>query len=176
MNGDNMGKNIVLIGMPACGKSTIGVLAAKALGFKFVDADLVIQQETGRLLQDIIDEQGLDAFCIAEERAICSINDEENTVVATGGSAVYSRTAMLHLKEHGIVYYLSLPTEEVKKRLHNIKSRGIAMRRGDTIEDVFERRRALYEEYADITVDCLGKNIEELVEEITDYHKAAAHG
>lgn len=166
-----MGKNLVLVGMPACGKSTIGVLAAKALGYRFIDADLVIQEETGKLLQEIIDEQGLDAFCIAEERAICSINAQENAVIATGGSAVYSRTAMLHLKEHGIVYYLSLPTEEVKKRLYNIKSRGIAMRRGDTIEDVFARRRALYEEYADITIDCLGKDIEQLVEEITDYHR-----
>lgn len=162
---------MVLVGMPACGKSTIGVLAAKALGYRFIDADLVIQEETGKLLQQIIDEQGLDAFCIAEERAICSIGAQENAVIATGGSAVYSRTAMLHLKEHGIVYYLSLPTEEVKKRLHNIKSRGIAMRRGDTIEDVFARRRALYEEYADITIDCLGKDIEQLVEEITDYHR-----
>lgn len=162
---------MVLVGMPACGKSTIGVLAAKALGYRFIDADLVIQEKTGKLLQQIIDEQGLDAFCIAEERAICSIGAQENAVIATGGSAVYSRTAMLHLKEHGIVYYLSLPTEEVKKRLYNIKSRGIAMRRGDTIEDVFARRRALYEEYADITIDCLGKDIEQLVEEITDYHR-----
>ena len=171
-----MGKNLVLVGMPACGKSTIGVLAAKALGYRFIDADLVIQEETGKLLQQIIDEQGLDAFCIAEERAICSIGVQKNAVIATGGSAVYSRTAMLHLKDHGIVYYLSLPTGEVKKRLHNIKSRGIAMRRGDTIEDVFARRRALYEEYADITIDCLGKDIEQLVEEITDYHRTVNCG
>lgn len=169
-------KNVVLIGMPACGKSTIGVLLAKALGFTFIDTDIVIQQETGRLLQDIIDSDGLDAFCIAEERAICSVNSESGCVIATGGSAVYSRTAMLHLKEHGLVYYLSLPTEEVEKRLTNIKSRGIAMRRGDTIEDVFRRRRALYEEYADITIDCLGKSLEETVSEISDYHRAAEIG
>lgn len=166
-------KNVVLIGMPACGKSTIGVLLAKALGFTFIDTDIVIQQETGRLLQDIIDSEGLDAFCIAEERAICSVKNESGCVIATGGSAVYSRTAMLHLKEHGLVYYLSLPTEEVEKRLTNIKSRGIAMRRGDTIEDVFRRRRALYEEYADITIDCLGKTLEETVGEIADYHRTA---
>lgn len=166
-------RNVVLIGMPACGKSTIGVLLAKALGFTFIDTDIVIQQETGRLLQDIIDSEGLDAFCIAEERAICSVKNESGCVIATGGSAVYSRTAMLHLKEHGLVYYLSLPTEEVEKRLTNIKSRGIAMRRGDTIEDVFRRRRALYEEYADITIDCLGKTLEETVGEIADYHRTA---
>ena len=164
-------KNTVLIGMPACGKSTIGVLLAKSLGFKFVDTDLIIQQDTGRLLQQIIDEEGLDAFCIAEERAICSVTEPENTIIATGGSAVYSRTAMLHLKSIGLVYYLSLPVPEVEKRLYNIKSRGIAMRKGDTIADVFERRRLLYEEYADITIDCLGKSLEETVSEITDYHR-----
>lgn len=167
-------KNIVLIGMPACGKSTIGVLLAKSLGFRFVDTDLIIQQDTGRLLQEIIDDEGLDAFCIAEERAICSVNESENTVIATGGSAVYSRTAMLHLKEIGLVYYLSLPVPEVEKRLYNIKSRGIAMRKGDTISDVFERRRRLYEEYADITIDCLGKSLEETVSEITEYHRTIA--
>lgn len=163
-------KNVVLIGMPACGKSTIGVLLAKALGFTFIDTDIVIQQETGRLLQEIIDNDGLDAFCIAEERAICSVENEGGCVIATGGSAVYSRTAMLHLKEHGLIYYLSLPTDEVKKRLTNIKSRGIAMRKTDTIEDVFRRRRELYEQYADITIDCLGKTLEETVSEIADYH------
>lgn len=167
-----MRKNIVLIGMPACGKSTIGVLLAKALGYHFIDTDIVIQNDTGRLLQDIIDSEGLDAFCIAEERAICSVAEEEGCVIATGGSAVYSRSAMLHLKEHGIVYYLSLPVPEVEKRLHNIKSRGIAMRPTDTIAQVFERRRALYEEYADITIECMGKSLEESVSEIADYHKA----
>lgn len=164
-------KNIVLIGMPAVGKSTIGVLLAKTLGFEFIDTDLIIQRETGRLLQDIIDKDGLDAFCIAEERAICSVAAEGNAVIATGGSAVYSREAMLHLKKNGSVYYLSLPAEELVKRLLNIKTRGIAMRPGDTIEDVFERRAALYEEYADVTVDCFGKTAEETVFEISEYHR-----
>lgn len=166
-----MKKNIVLIGMPACGKSTIGVLLAKAMGYRFIDTDIVIQNDTGRLLQDIIDSEGLDAFCIAEERAICSVDEAGGCVIATGGSAVYSRTAMLHLKEHGMIYYLSLPVPEVEKRLHNIKSRGIAMRPQDTIQQVFERRRALYEEYADITIECLEKTIEETVSEIADYHR-----
>ena len=106
-------KNIVLIGMPAVGKSTIGVLLAKSLGFSFIDTDLIIHQQTGRLLQEIIDNDGLDAFCEAEERAICSVEAERGAVIATGGSAVYSRRAMLHLKEHGVAYYLSLPTEEI---------------------------------------------------------------
>lgn len=164
-------KNIVLIGMPAVGKSTIGVLLAKTLGFSFVDTDLIIQQDTGRLLQDIIDKDGLDAFCIAEERAICSVSAEGNAVIATGGSAVYSREAMLHLKKNGIVYYLSIPTEELAARLKNIKTRGIAKRPEDTIEDVFARRTALYREYADITVDCHGKTAEDTVAEICGYHE-----
>ena len=163
-------KNIVLIGMPAAGKSTVGVLLAKSLGFSFIDTDLIIQQETGRLLQDIIDKDGLDAFCIAEERAVLSVNTEGGAVIATGGSVVYSREAMLHLKQHGTVYYLELPPEELLPRLNNIKTRGIAMRPGQSIEDVYKIRRELYEEYADITVNCHGKSSEEVVTEIADYH------
>ena len=166
-------KNIVLIGMPAVGKSTVGVLTAKTLGFSFIDTDLIIQQNTGRLLQDIIDKDGLDAFCIDEERAICSVSAERNAVIATGGSAGYSRGAMLFLKKHGLVYYLSLPTEELSKRLKNIKTRGIAKRPEDTIEDVFRRRAEMYNEYADITIDCFGKTAEETVSEICGYHTLA---
>ena len=164
-------KNIVLIGMPAVGKSTIGVLLAKTMGFAFVDTDLIIQQETGRLLQDIIDNDGLEAFCAAEERAICSVSVGENAVIATGGSAVYSRKAMEWLKKRGMVYYLSLPTDEIMRRLDNIRTRGIAMRPGDTIEDVFSRRAALYEEFADMIVDCRNKSPEDTVSEICGYHR-----
>lgn len=164
-------KNIVLIGMPGCGKSTVGVLLAKAMGFRFIDTDLVIQNRTGRLLQRIIDEDGLDAFCIEEERAIMSVKERSGCVIATGGSAVYSRSAMLYLKQSGYVYYLSLPVEQVEKRIRNITTRGIAMRKGDSIADVFRRRRQLYEEYADITVDCSGKTLEETVAEICGEHK-----
>ena len=164
-------KNIVLIGMPAAGKSTIGVILAKTLGFEFIDTDLIIQRQTGRLLQDIIDSDGLDAFCIAEERAICSVTETQNAVIATGGSAVYSRDAMLHLKKNGAVYYLSLPSEELIPRLRNIKTRGIAMRPGESVDDVFAHRKALYEEYGDIEVSCHGKTAEEIVTEISEYHK-----
>lgn len=164
-------KNIVLIGMPAAGKSTIGVLLAKSLGFEFIDTDLIIQKQTGRLLQDIIDSDGLDAFCIAEERAILSVSETENAVIATGGSAVYSREAMLYLKKNGAVYYLSLPSEELLPRLINIKTRGIAMRKGQSVEEVFNNRRSLYEEYCDIEVDCHKKNAEDVVAEIADYHR-----
>lgn len=164
-------KNIVLIGMPGCGKSTVGVLLAKAMGFRFIDTDIVIQERTGQLLQQMIDNSGLDAFCIEEERAIMSVEETSGCVIATGGSAVYSRSAMLHLKQNGFVYYLSLPVEQVEKRLYNIKTRGIAMRPGDSISDVFRRRRSLYEEYADITVDCQGKSMEEIVGEICSQHR-----
>ncbi len=164
-------KNIVLIGMPAAGKSTIGVLLAKSLGFDFIDTDLIIMKQTGRLLQDIIDKDGLDAFCIAEERAILSVKETENAVIATGGSAVYSREAMLFLKKYGTVYYLSLPSEELLPRLNNIKTRGIAMRPGQSVEEVFENRRKLYEEYGDITVSCTKKTAEDIVTEIVGYHK-----
>lgn len=166
-------KNIVLIGMPAAGKSTVGVLLAKTMGFCFIDTDLIIQRNTGRLLQDIINSDGLDAFCIDEERAICSVEAERDAVIATGGSAVYSREAMLHLKSKGLAYYLELPAEELSKRLCNIKTRGIAMRPDEKIEDVFLHRRKMYEEYADITVKCLGKSAEDIVKEIADYHACA---
>lgn len=166
-------KNIVLIGMPAVGKSTVGILLAKTMGFEFIDTDLIIQRDTGRLLQEIINGDGLDAFLVDEERAICSVNAENNTVIATGGSAVYSRKAMQHLKRDGTAYYLELPTEELSKRLCNIKTRGIAMRPGEKIEDVFLQRRGMYEEYADVTIECLGKSAEDMVKEIADCHTYA---
>ena len=103
--------------MPGCGKSTIGVLLAKAMGFRFIDTDITIQNRTGMLLQQIIDQNGLDWFCIEEERAIMSVEESGGCVIATGGSAVYSRSAMMYLKEHGYVYYLALPVEQVEKRL-----------------------------------------------------------
>ncbi len=164
-------KNIVLIGMPAAGKSTIGVLLAKTLGFSFIDTDLIIQQDTGRLLQDIIDNDGLDAFCAAEERAVCSVAATENAVIATGGSAVYSEKGMEHLRKNGTVYYLSLSVEELTRRLHNITTRGIAKRPEETLQDVLSQRLPLYEKYADIIINCLGKTAEQTVSEINKYHK-----
>lgn len=168
-------RNIVLIGMPACGKSTIGVILAKTLGIGFIDTDLIIQEMTGRLLQDIINNDGLDAFCICEERAVLSVENERNRVIATGGSAVYSRNAMMHLAQYGDIFYLNLPLDEIEKRLTNIKTRGVAMKNGQTIADVFEKRRALYNEYAKYTIDCAGKTAEEIVSEINDIVKRRSY-
>ena len=159
-------KNIVLIGMPAVGKSTIGVLLAKSLGFSFVDTDLIIQRNTGRLLQDIIDKDGLGEFCRCEENAVLDVAETENAVIATGGSAVYSEKGMRFLKENGVVIYLALPVEELENRLSDITTRGIAKAPDETLEDLFAHRAALYEKYADTVINCAGKSPEQTVREI----------
>lgn len=158
-------KNIVLIGMPGAGKSTIGVLLAKSLLMSFVDTDLVIQNRCSMSLCDIIEKEGTDAFIKIENDVICSCNFK-NSVVATGGSAVYGKEAMKKLKEESTVVYLKLPVEEIEKRIKNIQTRGVAMKKGTTLKDLYEERRALYEKYADITVDCLGCTAEECVGKI----------
>ena len=147
-------KNIILIGMAGAGKSTLGVLLAKAQGMDFLDSDILIQKN-----------DGMDAFLKIEEDVLCGI-DVENTVIATGGSAVYSKIAMEHLKERGIVVYLDVPFPELQKRLTNIKTRGIAIRPGYTLQDVFNERLALYKKYAHITVDCVNMTVEQNVEKI----------
>ena len=158
--------NLVLIGMPSCGKSVTGVLLAKILNKKFVDVDLMIQEKAGKGLQAIIDEDGIDAFKKMEEEVILSI-DFNNTVIATGGSAIYYDAAMMHLKETGRVVYIDVPIEDIKKRLKNIKTRGVAMGKGQTLDDLYNIRRPLYEKYADITVTSCNKNsMEETVEAI----------
>lgn len=157
--------NFVLIGMPACGKSTIGVVLAKTAGMNFIDTDLLIQQREKMILQDILDARGSEAFLEIEEAVLCGISDE-NVVISTGGSAVYSEAAMTHLKETGKIIYLSLPLEEIKARLNNIKTRGIAMEAGQTLEDLYEKRIPLYKKYADITIAAEGLSVEECIEEI----------
>jgi len=144
-------KNLILIGMPACGKSVTGVVLAKVLRMKYIDADLLIQEKAGKPLQTIINEEGIDAFKRLEEEVLCSI-DEENAVIATGGSAVYYETAMKHLKKNGIAVYIKISLHTVKKRLRNIKTRGVAMQEGQTLADLYDERVPLYEKYADITV------------------------
>ena len=157
--------NITLIGMPGAGKSTLGVVLAKILGYEFLDSDLLIQKEEKRRLYQIIDEEGEEGFKTIENRVNASI-DTENTVIATGGSVVYCSEAMEHLKSIGKVVYLSLSLESLEKRLGNLLKRGVAIRNGSTLKDLYDERVPLYEKYADIIVDERDKGIREVVETI----------
>ena len=162
-----MKNNIVLIGMPGVGKSTIGVILAKILGYHFLDSDLVIQERENRLLHQIIEQEGTEGFLDIENKINASL-DVNRTIIATGGSAVYGKEAMEKLKKDGMVVYLSIPVEELERRIRNIHTRGVAMKEGTTLYDLFEERRPLYEGYADITVECMGLTAEECVEKIAE--------
>ncbi len=158
-------ENIVLIGMPASGKSTAGVILAKVLGKKFIDTDLVIQERENALLADIIKDKGVAGFMKTEEEAILSV-DVKNTVIATGGSAVYGEKAMEHLKENGTVVYLKVEKDELFKRLTDIKERGVVLREGENIEEMYDSRSVLYEKYADIIIEERDSTIEETISKI----------
>lgn len=145
--------NITLIGMPGSGKSTVGVLLAKLLGYGFLDVDLVIQQQEGALLQEILDNRGVAAFLDAEERAVRNLECSRH-VIAPGGSAVCREEAALHLKSLGPVVYLQVSLDELNRRIQNLSTRGIAMEPGQTLADVMAYRAPLYSKYADLTVDC----------------------
>ena len=161
-----MKDNIILIGMPGAGKSTVGVVLAKALGYNFVDSDLVIQKETGKRLFEIIDEVGIDEFLNIENRINASLSVEKS-VVATGGSVIYGEEAMEHLKSIGKVIYLKTDYESLEMRLGNLLKRGVAIRSGNTLLDLYNERVPLYEMYADITIDTKNKGIREVVEIIS---------
>lgn len=148
----NKKENIVLIGMPGVGKSTIGVVLAKILGYQFIDADLVIQEKTGRLLKDIIAEEGIEEFIKIENEVNASI-DTKKAVIATGGSVVYGKEAMKHLSEIGTVVYLQLELSALSRRLGSLKKRGVVLKKGQTLKDLYEERIPLYEKYADIIVN-----------------------
>ena len=161
-----MGKNnITLIGMPASGKSTVGVILAKILGMNFIDTDLVIQQRENALLSDIIKDRGVDGFLEAEEAAILSV-DQTNTVIATGGSAVYSEAGMKHLKSLGKVIYLKVEKEDLFGRLHHIRQRGVVLRSGETLDEMYDNRSTLYKKYADYIIDETDASVEDTVEMI----------
>jgi shikimate kinase len=160
-----MKKNIVLIGMPGAGKSTIGVILAKMLGMDFIDADLVIQKEEGRLLSQIIQDEGADGFLAIEERVNAGLSPE-NAVIATGGSVVYGKRAMEHLRRTGTVVYLRLSYPEVAGRLNDIHGRGVVLRDGQTLMDLYEERTLLYEKYAHVIVDEDGLDVEATLEKI----------
>lgn len=143
--------NIILIGMPSCGKSTLGRLLSKELGYAFLDTDDVIIRRNGCPLRDILDREGLDGFKRREEEAVCSVK-AERTVIATGGSVVYSPTGMAHLKALGRTVYLQLSFPELERRLGDLHERGVAIAPGSTLLDLYHERVPLYEQYADITV------------------------
>ena len=154
MNHPAAPRHIILIGMPACGKSTVGVLAAKTLGYRFIDSDLIIQERDGRRLHRIIREEGQAGFLAIEEAVNLTLgSDPVPSVIATGGSAVYSPAAMAHFKEIGTVVYLRLSFETVEKRLGNFTHRGVVMPAGYTLRDLYNERCALCEQYADIIID-----------------------
>lgn len=160
-----MRDNVILIGMPGAGKSTVGVVLAKKKGCRFLDSDLLIQERYDALLHELITEHGTDGFLKIEEEVNASI-DVKRTVIATGGSVVYGRRAMEHLREIGTVVYLHLSCGTIRERLGDLNERGVALREGQTFEDLYRERTPLYERYADVTVDCEGKSIREIVNEL----------
>ena len=162
--------NIILIGMPGCGKSTIGVLLAKALMLDFVDTDLLIQNRFNKRLSEIIESEGLESFKQKESLVLSELCCED-AVIATGGSAVYSNSGMKNLKKNAKTVYLKLSPDEIEKRIKNIKTRGIVMEKGDTIDKLYAERAPLYEKYADITLSCSELSIEECVSALVELVK-----
>lgn len=162
-----MKNNIVLIGMPGCGKSTIGVVLAKVLGYRFLDADLLIQEQEGRRLSQIIEEEGIQGFDRIENQVNASIR-AERTIIATGGSVVYGREAMEHLGTIGTILYIKLPYEEIQKRLGDLNERGITIKDGQTLLDLYRERVPLYEKYAHLTVETDGLELRDSVKRIKE--------
>lgn len=158
-------KNIVLIGMPGAGKSTVGVILAKVLGYRFIDSDLLIQEQEKCLLKDIIERDGLEGLLRVEEQVNSEINVEES-VIATGGSVIYGPKAMEHLRKIGTVVYIQLSYETINNRLDNIRQRGVVFQEGQTLKDLYEERCPLYEKYAHITVNAEKLGMEDVMEKI----------
>ena len=160
-------QNLILIGMPGCGKSTVGVVLAKALGMDFIDSDLVIQKKTGAKLSQLLDEHGDKGFREIENRINAEL-EAENSVIATGGSVIYGEDAMRHLKEIGTVIYLKLSYEAIEDRLGDLHARGVTIQPGWTLRDLYNERCPLYERWADITMDCEQLKLREVVQYIRD--------
>ncbi len=159
--------NLTLIGMPGCGKSTIGVVLAKTLGYEFVDVDLVIQKQQGALLQELLDAHGTEAFLDMERSAVLSVRCV-HTVIAPGGSCVLREDAMAHLKALGKIVYLKLSLPAVTRRISNLADRGIAFAPGQTLADVYAQRTPLYERWADVTIDADGQNVPQTLQAVRD--------
>ena len=167
---NNHKTNIVLTGMPASGKSTVGVILAKVLGMKFVDTDLYIQEREKALLSEIINNKGVDAFLRCEEEALLSL-DTDNTVIATGGSAIYSDLGMKHLSKNALIIYLKVRKDVLLSRLNDINERGVVLKNGQTLDDMYDERILLYEKYADMVIDEDQLTIEQTVGKITEILK-----
>lgn len=159
--------NITLIGMPASGKSTIGVLLAKRLGYSFVDVDIVIQEQEGRLLKEIIADEGQEGFLEVENRVNAGLMVHKS-VIAPGGSVIYGKEAMEHFKKIGTVVYLKLSYEDVEERLGNLVDRGVVLKDGMTLRDLYEERIPYYENYADITIDETGLDAGQTVDKLRE--------
>jgi shikimate kinase len=168
-----MQKSIILVGMPGAGKSTLGIQLAKKLALNFVDTDLLIQLQAGCPLQHILDEQGYQALRDVEEKVLLD-NKFPGFVVATGGSAVYSDKGMRHLKQYGPVVFLDVPLDELRNRIDDYETRGIAKRPEQSFQELFEERLALYKKYADIVIDCDSRDQNSLLAEIV--HTAGTTG
>lgn len=162
---NNKKSNIVLIGMPGSGKSTVGVILAKSLGLEFVDTDILIQTEEGKTLQDIVDNRGHMALRVIEERVLLSVK-HKNHIIATGGSAAYSEPAMLHLKKDGILVFLHAELDVLKNRITNYETRGLAKRPDQTFQDLFNERFELYSKYADITINSGHNSQDSVVDDV----------
>ena len=160
-------KNVILVGMPACGKSTIGVVLAKTMNKGFVDTDILIQQAESRTLQEIIDQEGNDYFHHVEVRVLLDF-DGEDYVVATGGSAIYFDRSMDKFKDKGVVVYIKVTFDTILERLNNIRSRGVTLEKGQTIADLYEQRIPLYQKHADVVIEADGLSVEEVVEKMIE--------
>ena len=160
-----MKDNLILIGPPGVGKSTVGVLLAKALSMPFVDTDIIIQASEGRRLQDILDTDGIGAFRAIEERYIVGLKLEQH-VIATGGSVVYSESAMAHLKSLGRIVFLALPCETLLKRIENLDTRGVVLPKSQSFCQMYDERYPLYIRWADYVVDCAGLSHEQVVQRV----------
>lgn len=157
--------NIILIGMPGVGKSTVGVILAKEIGYQFIDSDLLIQKQENMLLKDIIATKGVDGFLVIENQVNAAV-DADKSVIATGGSAIYGKEAMEHFKKIGTVIYLRCSFSILEKRLSDLKGRGVVLKKGQTLKNIYDERKVLYEKYADVVIDEDCKGIEETLESI----------
>ena len=160
-------KNIILIGMPAVGKSTVGVVVAKRIGYEFIDTDLLIQKQEKRLLKEIIAQEGNDRFLEIENQVNRDL-EAEYAVISPGGSVVYCEEAMKHFKEIGIVIYLHASYEDIYKRITNARNRGVVLKENQTLRDLYNEREKLFEKYADYTVSEEGLSLEETIDEVLE--------